>query len=248
MEGTPIQQTEPLKSSIFPRTDWGELGKSADDHARLDQLIRLYWDPLKIYLVAAFPSLKNEADTLLQDFAQDKIIKNGWILKADQSRGKFRHFLKTSLRNYILNHLNRTEVKAPPISLDELEQDPAQPDEESAAFDLSWANTVLTEVMRRMEDDCRNPNEEQPRRSHIWEMFRIRLLDPILNDIPQPPYEDLVKRFNLKSPTDASNTLLSGKRIFKGHLNSVIKEYAGQDTATDMEIQSLEDFILQLAK
>jgi thiamine biosynthesis lipoprotein ApbE len=52
----------------------------------------------------------------------------------------------------------------------------------------------------------------------------------------------------LKSPTDASNTLLSAKRIFKVHLGKVIKEYAGQDAAAAVEIQSLEDFLINLGK
>ena len=79
-------------------------------------------------------------------------------------------------------------------------------------------------------------------------MFRIRLIDPVLNDAPQTPYEELIERFGLKSPTDASNMLLSGKRIFKLHLAKVIKEYAEQDAATAAEIQALEDFVSNLAK
>jgi hypothetical protein len=79
-------------------------------------------------------------------------------------------------------------------------------------------------------------------------MFRIRLLEPILEDTPQVPYGQLVERFDLKSPTEASNILLSGKRIFKAHLAKVIKEYAGQDAATAAEIKALEDFLERLSK
>jgi hypothetical protein len=79
-------------------------------------------------------------------------------------------------------------------------------------------------------------------------MFRIRLIDPVLNDAPQTPYEELIERFGIKSPTDASNLLLSGKRIFKMHLAKVIKEYAEQDAATAAEIQELENFVSRLAK
>jgi hypothetical protein len=99
-----------------------------------------------------------------------------------------------------------------------------------------------------MEADCKTPGVDQPRRGQIWEMFRIRLLEPIFNDAPQMPYDQLVERFGLKSPTDASNTLLSGKRIFKSHLDKVIREYAGQDAAAAAEIKELEDFLGRLAK
>ena len=240
--------SEPTSASIFPQTDWAGLGKAAGDEAHLDQLIRLYWQPLKIFLLAAFPGLHNQAETLLQDFAQDRMLKEGWLLRADQNRGRFRDFLKSSLRNFVLDYLSRSEVKNPPVPLDELEQEPAQTEQQAEAFDLAWARTVLAETLRRMEIDCRDPAAEQPRRSHIWEMFQLRLLDPVFNDAEPPPYEQLIERFQLKSPTDASNTLLSAKRIFKTHLNQVIQDYAGQDAATLVEIKALEDFLARLAQ
>jgi hypothetical protein len=240
---------EPSKSSIFPRTDWAELGKAAEaEQMSLDRLVRLYWQPLKIFLVATFPGLKNQADTLLQDFAEDRLLQDGWLRKADQSRGRFRDFLKTSLRNFVLNRLNLAEVKNPPISLEELEQELPERETASEEFDLAWAQTVLAETLRRMEADCKNPGEDQPRRGYIWEMFRIRLLDPIFNGAAEMPYDQLIERFGLKSPTDASNTLLSAKRIFKAHLSKVIKEYARQDAAASAEVLALEDFLVRLAK
>ena len=240
---------EQQASSIFPRTDWAELGKAAEgDEARLDRLIRQYWAPLRIFLVATFPDLKDQAEVLLQEFAEDKILKRGWLQRANRDRGQFRNFLKTSLRNFILDRLSRTEVKHAPVPLEELEHELPAEDAASEAFDQMWARTVLAETVRRMEADCKNPTADQPRRSYIWEMFRIRLLDPIFDDVRPVPYEQLVERFGLRSPTDASNMLLSAKRIFKMHLNNVIKEYAEQDAATAMEVQALEDVILRMAK
>jgi hypothetical protein len=240
---------ESSASSIFPRTDWAELGAAATaDAARLDRLIRLYWTPLRIFLVASFPSLKDQADVLLQEFAEDKILKTGWLQRADRQRGQFRDFLKISLRNFVLDRLSRAEVKRPPVSLEELEADLPGPEETAEAFDLTWVRTALAETLRRMEADCKDPSAEQPRRSQIWEMFRIRLLEPLLHDAPQVPYEQLIATFGLKSPTDASNMLLSAKRIFKAHLTRVIKEYAGQDAATAEEIRALEEFVTRLAR
>jgi hypothetical protein len=79
-------------------------------------------------------------------------------------------------------------------------------------------------------------------------MFRIRLLEPFFNDAPQVPYDQLIESFGLKSPTDASNMLLSAKRIFKAHLTRVIKEYAEHDAATAEEIRALEEFVAGLAR
>jgi DNA-directed RNA polymerase specialized sigma24 family protein len=240
---------EPSAGSIFPRTDWAELTKAADaEQAPLDRLIRIYWQPLKIFLVATFPGLSGQADELLQDFAGDKMLREGWLKKADQTRGRFRDFLKISLRNFILDHLSKAEVKNPPIPLDELEQEISETPATAEEFDLAWTRAVLSETLRRMEADCQKPGKDQPRRSCIWEMFRIRLLEPLFHDAPQMPYDQLVQRFGLKSPLDASNTLLSGKRIFKAHLDEVIRDYAGKDAATDLEVEALKDFLGKLSK
>ena len=158
-------------SSIFPRTDWAELGKAAEaDEARLDRLIRLYWPPLRIFLVASFPSLRDQAEILLQEFAEDKILKKGWLQRADRGRGKFRDFLKTSLRNFVLDRLDRVEIKRPPVSLDDLEQELPGAEAPAEEFDLTWVRTVLAETLRRMEADCKDPAAEQPRRGNIWEI------------------------------------------------------------------------------
>ncbi len=231
---------------MFPRTNWAELGDAAADGESLDRLIRLYWRPLRSFLVATFPNLKDQTELLLQDFAQDRLMKEGWLRRADQNRGRFRDFLKISLRNFVLDRLNRADVKNAPVSLDELTEEPAQPGAPSEEFDLAWAQTVLAETLQRMETDCKDPAGDQPGRGQIWEIFRIRLLEPIFDDAPQPPYEELVARFRLNSPTEASNKLLSAKRLFKAHLNQVIKEYAGQDTAVTAEVQALNDFLGRL--
>ena len=240
----------PINSSIWPRTNWPELDKAAQNLGRnsdlLDKLIRVYWGPLKVYFSTAFPSLRDHAEEVLQDFSQDKILRTGWLRKADPDRGRFRDFLKRSLRNFVLDRLNRAEARNAPLSLEGLEQEVPEPEHASDEFDLAWIRTILAETLRRMEDDCRNPGSEQPRRSYIWELFQIRIMDHVLNDTTQVPYEELVERFGLRSPTEASNLLLSAKRIFTRHLNEVIKEYAEHDKATAMEIQDLKDYLGRL--
>ena len=216
---------------------------------RLDSLIRRYWRPLKVFLASTFPGLnEDQAEGLLQDFAEDKLLKAGWLQRANRERGQFRQFLKRSLRNFVLDRLSRAEVKHAPVSLDELDEELAEPEAGAEEFDLEWARVVLAETLRRMEEDCRDPSANQPRRSHTWELFRLRLLEPLFQNAAQTPYEGLIARFGLKSPLEASNMLLSAKRIFKGHLVQVIREYTEQDDAAAEEIRRLEEFLARLAK
>ena len=236
------------KPSVFPATQWNELGGAAAGRTEdLDRLIRQYWAPLRIFFAATFPRLRGDADSWLQDFAEDKMMKAGWLARADRDRGRFRDFLKTSLRNFVLDRLNLAAARHAPVSLEGDEAALPRDPPPSEAFDLMWVRTVLGETLKRMEQDCRNPAGDQPRRTFIWEMFTARLLDPIFNDAEPPPYSELIGRFRLVSPTDASNLLLSGKRIFKNHLNRVIQEYAGMDSATAAEVRALEEFVAGLA-
>jgi hypothetical protein len=236
-------------NSLFPQTKWTQLAGAANkDTDQLDSLIRLYWAPSRVYLIASFPGLRDRADELLQDFSEDKILRDGWLGRVDRSRGRFRDFLKRSLKNFVLDRLDKAEVRKAPVSLDQLDQELPGPVSPSEQFDLMWTRTVLAETLLQMEADCRDPKAEQPRRSRIWEMFRIRILDPIFNEIEPMPYEQLVAQFELKSPTEASNMLLSAKRIFKMHLERVISGYAGADRATATEIQALNSFLQGLEK
>ncbi len=63
---------------------------------------------------------------------------------------------------------------------------------------MTWVRTVLAETLRRMEADCKDPAADQPRRGQIWEMFRIRLLEPFFNDAPQVPYDKLIETLRLE--------------------------------------------------
>ena len=174
-------------------TDWSGVGHAAasvgKDADRLNQLILRYQKPLLVYLLSAFPSLESNADELLQDFAEDKIPETGMAGKASRERGRFRDFLKISLRNFVHGYLRRNA--SAPASLDELGMDMPAEERSPELFDADWARTVLAEVLRRMEDDCKGPGKDQPRRTRIWEVFRLRLLQPALEDSEPAGYEEL---------------------------------------------------------
>src|SRR5262245_60979736 len=134
-------------SSIWPRTDWSGLAQAArlvgKDPDRLGDLIGKYRFPLGIYLISTFPSQRHCVGEILQDFAQDRILQEGWLSKANRCRGRFRNFLKASLRNFVHDRLRRQA--ASPESINELEIDPVAAEAASEAFDLNWARTILDE-------------------------------------------------------------------------------------------------------
>src|SRR5262245_37257765 len=94
------------ETSFWPRTIWPEvqaaareIGKSPE---RVNELILKYQRPLRIYLLhqfRAFPEVRRNADDLLQDFASRKILTERWLGKASPLKGRFRDYLKRSLKN-----------------------------------------------------------------------------------------------------------------------------------------------------
>ena len=239
---------DPTRNSIFPETQWHQVHRAADAEGDdLDLLIRRYWGPLRIYFCSAFPNQRSDVETWLQDFASDKMVKAGWLKRVDKDRGRFRDFLKTSLRNFVLDRLNLASARHAPLPLTELEHEPAHPEACSEAFDIEWVRTVLVEALQQMEADCKDPKAEQPRRSHIWELFKVRMIEPIFEGTQPLPYDQLIDRFQLRSPLEASNLLLTAKRMFKGHLHQVIKAYASRGRAAAAEIKELELFVARIS-
>jgi DNA-directed RNA polymerase specialized sigma24 family protein len=246
---------DPLGSSLFQRTNPSELRRAGGGDAdALGRLVAKYHAPLNAYLTLAFPSLKASAEELLQDFAQDRLLREGWLARVDLNRGRFRDFLKTSLRNYVLNWLGKKRRENSFVSLDDQTEEglaklelAAPPGEAVDAFDLEWLRAVVSETLRRMEADCRQPGRQQPRKGQTWEIFKLRLLGPAFQDTRPPSYGELVQRFDLKSPTEGTNMLLQAKRKFEHYLFEVVSEYESAGSQTHNEIQDLKQALFRLA-
>jgi DNA-directed RNA polymerase specialized sigma24 family protein len=243
------QSAEYDDTSHFQRTNPSELRRAGTGDAEaLGALVARYHAPLNVYLTLAFPTLRPYAEELLQDFAQDRFLKEGWLARVDLNRGRFRDFLKTSLRNYVLTWLRKKRQHDERLQpLDEL--DLAAPQDATAdAFDLEWLRAIVSETLRRMEEDCRLPGKHQPRRGQIWEIFKLRVLEPTFQDIQPLSYGALVKRFDLKSPTEGTNMLLDAKRRFERHLFKVVAEYeTTNDHARAAEVADLKQALSRLA-
>jgi hypothetical protein len=156
--------------------------------------------------------------------------------------------LKFSLKNYVLDWAKKARISTVP--LDELlsvGKEPSVPEQAANdSFDLTFTQAVLKETLERMEQHCRDPKRDQPRNSELWELFVLRVLDPIFKQSEPPPYKELVRRFNLKSPTEGTNMLLTAKRMFKRYLQEVITEFEGTHKEADSELARLTEFVSQL--
>src|SRR5215203_1878640 len=196
----------PQSTSEFPGTVWLDVPDRT-------KVIHKYWAVLSVYLVCLvgrFPDYRNEADDLLQDFIMKKILQPGWLENANPNKGRFRDFLKASLRNFVVGEVRTREAekrggKNSSVPLDDLEQEIAGPEPNTDTFDIAWLRMLLAEALQQMERSCAVSEN-----SHIWKIFQTRIIQPAFECVDPMPYESLVAQFGFKSPSQATNALATG--------------------------------------
>jgi RNA polymerase sigma-70 factor (ECF subfamily) len=240
----------PDSSQRFPLTQWSlvaRAGGATEDERReaLGVLMRRYLPALRAHLVFQKRISPHLADDVVQGFVCDKVVEQGLLAGADQCKGRFRTFLLTALDRYVIDQarFEGAKKRAPGGGVASLEQlqmrDPMTPGGgPSVAFDVAWAREVLAEAVKRMEEECMA--SERP---DTWGVFRCRVLEPTLTGAPQAGYGELVARFRLRSPAQASNVLMTAKRMFERVLRSVVGEYAEDEAQIDQEIEDLRSIL-----
>jgi DNA-directed RNA polymerase specialized sigma24 family protein len=205
---------------------------SEEGRIALEGLVKVYSRPLLNHLVAKFQASEDDAEDWLQDFLKDKIIVGDLLGKAERGRGKFRTFLLYALDNFVIDKLrhDRRQVRSPEggwVALEDEELPEEQPCGDREAED--WALSVIDQAVSRMREACQREGQ-----AGRWAVFKGRILDPILEGASPTPYEELVKGLTFKSPAEASNVMMTGKRMFKRTLREVVGEYAPDDVEAEI--------------
>jgi len=144
----------------FATTRWtmvNAAGGTSDAHSRkaLTELCQIYWPPLYGYLRRRGHD-REEAEDLTQGFFA-RLLERNDIREADPLRGRFRGFLLTSLKRYVINeHERATAAKRGgrlPLVLDfdTAEQTYARglgsDDTPDRVFDRNWAALCLDRAL-----------------------------------------------------------------------------------------------------
>ncbi len=235
--------------SFFPATRWSlvVLAVDAQPETRADalnELLTVYYPVLRNYLIRRRGIGESLADDVLQDFMTDKVLRYNMLERAAAERGRFRSFMVKALDNHVASHGRRDAARkrGPNASRNQIpleDADLATPEADpSNTYDLAWARQVFDLTVRRMRDECAAKG-----RGDTWELFRCRILDPILSGEPCPPYEALVERFGYESPAQASNALITAKRVFRRVLAEVVRDTVLDEGDIDSEIADLMDIL-----
>lgn len=238
---------ESISHQPMPTTHWSLVARAGHDDAdvkrrALVQLIERYLPAIRSYLVHRKRLRVEDADDLLQGFLMSKVLEQDLLPRTEQDKGRFRTFLLTSLDRYIISeHRRQTAQKRSAghaVPVDEgidAAADEAGPD---GALDVPWARQILHRAIEQMQGECRASG-----RGDVWGVFEARILCPTLGTGEPVEYEALVARYGFKSPAQASNVLITGKRMFVRILRCIVGEYCGGEEEIDREITSLQEIL-----
>ena len=74
-----------------------------------------------------------------------------------------------------------------------------------------------------------------------------RVLAPAMHGTQPAPYDKLIEQFDLRSPTQASNVLMTAKRMFARVLRGVISESAEDERELEEDLRDLRKVLGQVS-
>ncbi len=155
------------KHNWFATTHWSVVLGAADTVApqaqeALETLCRTYWYPLYAYVRRQGHS-PEDAQDLTQSFFQ-RFLEKKYFQLASRERGRFRTFLLSSLKNFLINEWERARATkrgggATHIPLDGLAaenhyiQEAAHNMTAEKIYERNWAMAVLERVRTRLKEE-----------------------------------------------------------------------------------------------
>ena len=147
----------------FETTRWSMVLNARDTRGALESLCRTYRPPVLDYIRHRGYATDNVEDLAQAFFA--KFIEQAWHADADPMRGRFRAFLLTALKRFLIDADEQAHTKkrgggvhfrsfdqttGSPSTLDNISDD----DTPEQAFERSWAAALLGNAMRRLHDEA----------------------------------------------------------------------------------------------
>jgi RNA polymerase sigma factor (sigma-70 family) len=229
--------------SRFTTTEWSLVLAAAEtDSPRsreaLESLCRRYWYP--VYAEVRFAGHDSEsARDLTQGFFVH-LLERKALAVADPDRGKFRSFLKTSIRNYLSHQAEHDRarkrgggVSALTLDFESAEArfavDVADRETPERVFDRRWAHALLAQVLESLR--------EEMKRAGGLEQFE-RLSPILMGRAGTAGYAELAARWDT---TEAAikMAVLRLRRKFGKLLRIEVAHTVGDERAVDDEIRFL---------
>ena len=225
----------------FRSTRWSQvaavrLGADEERRIALSDLCQRYWPAVFAY-IRCRGYREVDAQDMTQAFFAD-VLSRDRIAHADQARGSFRSFLKTLVRNFLVDdHRAAAALKRGGehrlISMEPsivetmlVAETDANPE---TRFERAWATEVLRSVLQELEREHQDKG-----RGDVWEAIR-----PFLTPGAQvPPYESLQSRTGL-SVTALKVAVHRARERFREVLRRTVADTLPDEQDVDGEIVAL---------
>jgi RNA polymerase sigma-70 factor (ECF subfamily) len=233
--------------NVFQTTCWIDIRKArtsdqAQRKAIVNDLLGKYWKPVYCYLRRK--GYDNEkAKDLTQGFFHEIVLGQELIQKADQSIGRFRKFLLTSLEHYVSNmyHKETAKKRMPEggfVHFGEIDdfndRNLSTTATAEEAFHYTWASNLLDEAIATVKNECCSTGKE----IH-WGVFEEKVLAPILNNAPVPSLTDICGKYDIETTAMASNMLITVKRRFRAVLKRQLQHFVNSESEVRAEFDDL---------
>lgn len=228
------------ESGKFPSTIWhaiDTLKKDPADPGEIRaQIVQRYWKPVYACIRVGWNLPNEDAKDLTQEFFVF-LLEGDALRMADPTRGRFRTYLKTVLRNFLAGeHRKNTRVKrgggTRRISLDAAPEDLDVPRAEGGpeeVFDREWARTLVEECLA----DTQKSFSESGRENH-WRILEAH--DLASGDAPSYPV--LAERFGV-TENQVKHMLQETRKRLRDSLIQRIRDYATEEQEVWEELEYL---------
>jgi hypothetical protein len=233
--------TEPISGgpgSLFPSTLWTQVlnvGEADAEKRRAawEELAARYWKPVFVHIRSQWSRTSEETLDLTQGFFA-WMIETGFPMRADPRRGRFRHFLKSALENFLrMDARARGRLKRGGdrsfISLDRAELSDAASSSPESAYENAWKRELLLRAAALLKEKY-----QRREKGLHFEIFRVCVLD----ENPAPSHAQLAARHGIR-PTDVNNYLMDAKRTFREILKDLLSETVAGASELDEEFREL---------
>jgi RNA polymerase sigma factor (sigma-70 family) len=183
----------------FPETHWSVIREAGGPRTptaeqALDTLCNLYWYPIYAYIRRKGNNANQSLD-LTQEFFY-RLLKKGGLESADPSKGRFRAFLLTACKNFLIDMFRHDQAASnqpakPILSIDagtaerRYLKEPGHVDTPERIYERQWARTLLERVLNRLREDY-----DKAGKKLRFEQLKVVLTEPARSI----PYAEIASR------------------------------------------------------
>lgn len=226
----------------FATTRWSVImdarARPENSRAALAQICLDYRHPVLAYL-RAHCRQPQDAEDLTQEFFA-RLLERRWDTSADPARGRFRAFLLTALKRFMLDQQEAARARkrgngVAPLDFDEvaerLEDSGHSPEK---AYERAWAATVLEQAWKRLQQETASAG-----RARLFERLAPFLVEP-----PDPSdYQRLATDLGMRPNTIAVSVKRLRLRLRELVREEIADQTEGED-AVDAELRVLRQALL----